>query len=58
MIDTIQDWHLFLRFTIIDGKTKGKDISKLVWFIDEVKTFISTRVDSSWVDPVEFSNPE
>jgi hypothetical protein len=58
LIDAIQDWELFLIFTIIDGRTKGKDISKLVWFIDEAKKHITTRVDSSWVDPVQFSVAE
>jgi hypothetical protein len=53
LIESIQDWDLFLMFTIIDGRTKGKEISKLMWFIDEVKKSITTRIDSSWVDPVE-----
>ena len=58
LIDTIQDWDLFLMFTIVDGRTRGKDISKLVWFIDEVKKRIPTRVDLSWVDPIQVSNFE
>ena len=52
LLDCIQDWDLFLMFTIIDGRTKGKDLSKLVWFINEVRKYRSTRVDSSWVDPI------
>jgi predicted Zn-dependent protease len=52
LLDTIKDWDLFLMFTIVDGRTKGKDISKLIWFINEVKKFKTTRVDPSWVDPV------
>jgi len=52
LIDTIHDWDLFLMFNIIDGRTKGKDIAKLVWFIEEVRKHKSTRVDSSWVDPL------
>jgi hypothetical protein len=52
LLDCIQDWDLFLMFTIIDGRTKGKDLSKLVWFINEVRKYRSTRVDSSWVDPL------
>lgn len=50
LLDIIQNWDLFLMFTILDGRTKGKDISKLVWFIDEVRKYKSTRVDASWVD--------
>ena len=56
LIDAIQDWDLFLMFTIIDGRTKGKEVSKLAWFIDEVKKHVPTRDDSSWVDPIEFSD--
>ena len=52
LLDTIQNWDLFLMFTIIDGRTKGKDIAKLVWFIEEVRKHKSTRVDSTWVDPL------
>ncbi len=52
LLDSIRDWDLFLMFTIIDGRTKGKDISKLVWFINEVSKYKRTRVDSSWVDPL------
>jgi hypothetical protein len=56
LIDTIQNWDLFLLFTIIDGRTRGKEISKLVWFIDEVKKHKQTRIDSSWVDPMKSSD--
>ena len=52
LLDTIHDWDLFLLFTIIDGRTKGKDISKLAWFIEEVRKHKPTRVDLSWVDPL------
>ena len=51
LLDTIQNWDLFLMFTIIDGRTKGKDYSKLIWFIDEVRKHRKTRVDKSWVAP-------
>jgi hypothetical protein len=50
MLETIQDWDLFLMFTIIDGQTAGKDIDKLGWFIEEVRKSRPTRVDSTWVD--------
>jgi len=52
LLDTIHDWDLFLMFTIIDGRTKGKDYSKLTWFIDEVRKYKTTIVDVSWVDPL------
>jgi len=49
LLDTIQDWDLFLMFLIIDGSTQGKERSKLVWFIQEVAKYKDTRVDESWV---------
>jgi hypothetical protein len=49
LLDTIQDWDLFLMFLIIDGSTKGKERSKLIWFIQEVVKHKNTRVDESWV---------
>ncbi len=49
LLDTIQDWDLFLMFLIIDGSTKGKERSKLVWFIQEVAKYKDTMVDESWV---------
>ena len=52
MLAAIQDCDLLLMFSIIDGRTSGKDIAKLVWFINEVKKYRSTRVDVSWVDPL------
>lgn len=50
LLDTIQDWDLFLMFTIIDGHTAGKDKNKLEWFIEEVRKHKPTRVDTGWVD--------
>jgi hypothetical protein len=52
LLDAIQDWDLCLMFAIVDGRTHGKDIAKLTWFINEVKKYRSTRVDASWVDPL------
>jgi hypothetical protein len=49
LLETIQDWDLFLMFLIIDGSTKGKERSKLVWFIQEVAKYRETRVNESWV---------
>ena len=53
LLDTIQDWDLFLMFTIIDGRTAGKDKNKLGWFIEEVRKHKPTRVDTSWVEDAE-----
>ena len=37
LLETIQDWDLFLMFLVLDGGTKGKDPNKVSWFIGEVK---------------------
>jgi hypothetical protein len=47
----IKNWDLFLLFIIIDGCVKGKEYSKLGWFVNEVKKYRQTIVDSSWVIP-------
>jgi hypothetical protein len=49
LLATIQDWDLFLMFLVIDGSTKGKERSKLIWFIREVAKYKATRVNESWV---------
>jgi hypothetical protein len=49
VLNAIQDWDLFLLFTIIDGCTAGKDKSKTLWFINEVKKHKATRVEASWI---------
>jgi hypothetical protein len=49
LLKTINNWDLFLVFIIIDGSTKGKDLSKLTWFINEVKKYKTTIVDTSWI---------
>jgi hypothetical protein len=49
LVEAIVDWDLFLMFIIIDGNTKGKEHSKLVWFINEFKKYINTTIDESWV---------
>lgn len=51
LLTTIKNLDLFLLFIIIDGCTKGKDYSKLGWFINEIKKYRETIVDSSWVLP-------
>lgn len=52
LLSTIKDWDLFLLFIIIDGCTDGKEYAKLGWFIREVKHHKATRVEESWVLPV------
>jgi len=49
LLADIQDWDLFLIFTIIDGWTEGKDLDKVGWFIGEVRQKQATRVDLDWV---------
>jgi len=49
LLETIRDWDLFLMFLILDGSTKGKERSKLVWFMKEAAKYRETRVDESWV---------
>ena len=49
LLDTIQDWDLFLMFLIIDGSTKGKERLKLIWFVQEVAKHKETKVDESWI---------
>ena len=49
LLDTIQDWDLFLMFIIIDGSTEGKDPGKTAWFINEVGKYKNTMIDESWV---------
>jgi hypothetical protein len=49
LLDTIQDWELFMLFLIIDGSTRGKERSKLLWFMREAAKYKDTVVDESWV---------
>lgn len=53
LLNIIENWDLFLMFIIIDGSTEGKEPAKLAWFIDEVRKYKKTLVDSSWVIPPE-----
>jgi hypothetical protein len=49
LLKRIEDWDLFLIFTIVDGATTGKDKEKLSWFIGEVRKHRQTEVDETWV---------
>jgi len=49
LLETIQDWDLFLMFIIIDGSTEGKDPDKIRWFIGEIRKQKDTKVDESWI---------
>lgn len=49
LLDTIRNWDLFLIFTIIDGHTKGKDLEKLTWFVNQVKQHKQTLIDETWI---------
>jgi len=48
LLETIQDWNLFLMFLILDGSTNGKERAKLIWFIQEVGKYKDTIIDESW----------
>ncbi len=49
LLNTIQDWNLFLMFIIIDGCTEGKEPTKTGWFVNEVRKYKQTAVDESWL---------
>ena len=49
LLETIQDWDVFLMFIIIDGNTQGKDPKKTGWFINEVRKHKDTMVDETWL---------
>jgi hypothetical protein len=49
LIDTINDWDLFLLFLILDGSTEGKDPNKVKWFVREARKKVTTFVDESWI---------
>jgi hypothetical protein len=49
LLQTIQDWDLFLMFLVIDGNVQGKDPRKTGWFINEVRKYKRTVVDESWL---------
>ena len=36
LLATIQDWHLFLAFLIVDGSTAGKSRAPLHWLFNEI----------------------
>ena len=37
LVNAIEDWNLFLAFTIVDGCTEGKSRDPLKWFLGEVR---------------------
>jgi hypothetical protein len=49
LLRMIENWDLFLAFSIIDGNTRGKDLDNLSWFIGEVRRHRNTLVDESWI---------
>jgi len=49
LLQTIQNWDLFLMFLVIDGNVQGKDPRKTGWFINEVRKYKRTVVDESWL---------
>lgn len=51
LVETIQNWDLFLAFLILDGCTEGKDRVVLQWFMREIVHRVSSRVDERWILP-------
>ena len=49
LIETIQDWRVFLVFSIADNCTSGKGREPLQWFLKNVKEKINTDIDESWI---------
>src|SRR5512138_1064918 len=49
LLEAIQDWDLFLMFTIVDGCVQGKDPGKTGWFINEVRKHKDVAIDESWL---------
>jgi len=49
LIETIDDWELFLLFMIVDGCAKGKNPNVLPWFFREVEKRRTTYVDETWI---------
>jgi hypothetical protein len=45
LLETIKNCDLFLMFLIIDGCTRGKEPSKLAWFVNEVRKYEKSVVD-------------
>jgi len=43
LLNTINDWNLFLAFSIIDGCTKGKSRDKLHWLFREVQGKVNSK---------------
>jgi hypothetical protein len=51
LLNTIKDWELFLKFSIVDACTKGKGREPINWFIAEVGRRIKTTITSEWILP-------
>jgi hypothetical protein len=47
LMQTIQDWDLFLAFNIIDGCTEGKGREPLAWFLEQISGKINARFTSA-----------
>jgi len=49
LITTITDWDLFLAFLIVDGCTAGKSREPLLWFFQQIRERIKSRVSAEWI---------
>ena len=50
LLRNINDWDVFLAFTLVDGCSEGKDREPLRWFFRGVEGKVKTRLDWSWLD--------
>ncbi len=49
LLETIEDWDLFLSFLIVDGCTAGKSTEPLEWFFADIAMEVESRIDATWI---------
>ena len=49
LLSTITNWDLFLAFLIIDGCTPGKSRKSLIWFFEQIRERVDSRVTTDWL---------
>ena len=49
LLSTITNWDLFLAFLIIDGCTPGKSRKSLIWFFEQLRGRVDSRVTTDWL---------
>lgn len=53
LIETIQDWNLFLAFCLIDSCTAGKDRAPLRWLFEQVTGKVKSSFTAADILPVD-----